>query len=74
MSTFHAASVEKLIQRLTGDPINVPKTYVDNLNLVIIQSAVRRPDGKIVRRILSINEIVGFNPQTKAFTFIEVFS
>jgi archaeal flagellar protein FlaI len=74
MSTFHAASVEKLIQRLTGDPINVPKTYVDNLNLVIIQSAVRRPNGKIVRRILSINEIVGFNPQTKAFTFIEVFS
>jgi flagellar protein FlaI len=74
MSTFHAASVEKLIQRLTGDPINVPKTYVDNLNLVIIQSAVRRPDGKIVRRILSINEIVGFNPQTKAFNFIEVFS
>jgi len=52
MSTFHAASVEKLIQRLTGDPINVPKTYVDNLNLVIIQSAVRRPNGKIVRRIL----------------------
>ncbi|MDD3111878.1 MAG: type II/IV secretion system ATPase subunit, partial [Methanofollis liminatans] len=26
MSTFHAASVEKLIQRLCGDPINIPKT------------------------------------------------
>ncbi|MCD1296043.1 secretion system protein E [Methanocella sp. CWC-04] len=74
MSTFHAASVEKLIQRLTGDPINVPKTYVDNLNLVVIQSAVRRPDGRIVRRVLSINEIVGYNPQTKGFNFIEAFS
>jgi flagellar protein FlaI len=74
MSTFHAASVEKLIQRLTGDPINVPKTYVDNLNLVIIQSAVRRPDGRVVRRVLSINEIVGYNPQTKGFNFIEAFS
>lgn len=74
MSTFHAASVEKLIQRLTGDPINVPKTYVDNLNLVIIQSAVRRPDGRVVRRVISINEIVGYNPQTKGFNFIEAFS
>jgi flagellar protein FlaI len=73
LSTFHAASVEKLIQRLTGDPINVPKTYVDNLNLVIIQSAVRRPDGRIVRRVLSINEIVGYNPQTKGFSFVEAF-
>ncbi len=26
MSTFHAASVSKLIQRVTGNPINVPKT------------------------------------------------
>lgn len=73
LSTFHAASVEKLIQRLTGDPINVPKTYVDNLNLVIIQSAVRRPDGRVVRRVLSINEIVGYNPQTKGFSFVEAF-
>ncbi|CAJ35444.1 type II/IV secretion system ATPase subunit [Methanocella arvoryzae] len=74
LSTFHAASVEKLIQRLTGDPINVPKTYVDNLNLVIIQSAVRRPDGRIVRRVLSINEIVGYNPQTKGLSFVEAFA
>jgi flagellar protein FlaI len=74
LSTFHAASVEKLIQRLTGDPINIPKTYVDNLNLVIIQSAVKRPDGKTVRRVLSINEIVGYNPQTKGFSYVEAFS
>jgi flagellar protein FlaI len=74
MSTFHAASVEKLIQRLCGDPINIPKTYVDNLNLVIIQSAVKRPDGQLVRRMISCNELVGFNPETQGFTFVEMFS
>lgn len=73
MSTFHASSVEKLIQRLCGDPINIPKTYVDNLNLVIIQSAVRRPDGSLVRRMLSINELVGFNPETGGFSFVAMF-
>ncbi len=73
MSTFHAASVEKLIQRLCGDPINIPKTHVDNLNIVIIQSAVRRPDGSMVRRMLSINELVGYNPETGGFSFVAMF-
>jgi len=74
MSTFHAASVEKLIQRLCGDPINIPRTYVDNLNLVVIQSAVKRPDGQVVRRMISCNELVGFNPETQGFTFVEMFT
>jgi flagellar protein FlaI len=74
MSTFHAASVEKLIQRLCGDPINIPKTYVDNLNLVVIQSAVKRPDGQLVRRMISCNELVGFNPETQGFTFVQMFT
>ena len=73
MATFHAASVEKLIQRLTGSPINIPKTYVDNLNLVAIQSMVRLPNGKEARRVLSINEIVGYDSSTDSFSFIEVF-
>ncbi|HNX17338.1 MAG TPA: type II/IV secretion system ATPase subunit [Methanoregula sp.] len=73
MSTFHAASVEKLIQRLCGDPINIPKTYVDNLNLVVIQSAVKRPDGSVVRRMISCNELVGYNPETGGFTFVQMF-
>lgn len=74
MSTFHAATVEKLIQRLTAEPISVPKTYIDNLNFVLIQSAVRRPDGRLVRRVLSVNEIVGYNPQKGGVSFIEAFS
>ncbi len=73
MATFHASTVEKLIQRLTGHPINVPKTYVDNLNVVVIASAVRLPNGKRGRRILSINEIVGYDPTANSFSFVEVF-
>lgn len=73
MSTFHASTVEKLIQRITGDPINVPKTYIDNLNFVIFQNAVRGPDGKMLRRITSVTEIVGYDSYTDSFSFIEVF-
>lgn len=73
MATFHAASVEKLIQRLTGDPINVPKAYIDNLDVVVIQAAVRGPDGRTVRRVVSINEIVDYDPSSNSYTFITTF-
>lgn len=73
MSTFHAGTVEKLIQRLTGDPINIPKTYIDNLNLAVIQSAVRLPDGKPARRVMSVNEIIGYDPVSESFSFLEAF-
>jgi flagellar protein FlaI len=74
LATFHAGSVEKLIQRLTGDPINIPKTYIDILNCVLIQSAVRLPStGRVERRVLSLNEIVGYDPTTGRFDYIELF-
>ncbi|MCL4393800.1 MAG: type II/IV secretion system ATPase subunit [Chloroflexi bacterium] len=73
MSTFHAASVEKLVQRLTGQPINIPKAYIDNLEVVLIQAAVKVAGKGMVRRVTSINEIVGYDPTTESFSFIEAF-
>lgn len=73
MATFHASTVEKLIQRLTGHPINIPKTYIDNLNVVVVQSAVKLPNGKQGRRALSVSEIVGYDPVANSFSFVEVF-
>lgn len=73
MSTFHAAGVEKLIQRLTAPPISVPQTFIDNLNFVVITSTVRKPDRELVRRVVSVNEIVGYDPESNGISFIEVF-
>ncbi len=72
-ATFHAATVEKLIQRVTGVPISVPRTYVENLNVVVICSSVRLPTGRMGRRILSISEIIGYDPTAGSFSFVEVF-
>jgi flagellar protein FlaI len=74
MSTFHAASVAKLIQRVTGNPINVPKSYVDNLNVVVICQQVRLASGSLARRLTSINEIVSYDSVNDSFSFIESFS
>jgi flagellar protein FlaI len=74
MSTFHAASVSKLIQRVTGSPINVPKSYVDNLNVVVICQQVRLASGGLARRLTSINEIVSYDSVGDSFSFIESFN
>lgn len=75
IATFHAASVSKLVQRLTNYPINIPKTHIDNLNAALFQSAVHDPTtGRYKRRVLSLNEILGYEPVEGIFNFVEVFS
>ena len=73
MATFHAATVEKLIQRLTGHPISVPKTYIENLNVAVIQNMVKLPNGKAVRRATNVSEIISYDSVTDTFSFVEVF-
>jgi flagellar protein FlaI len=73
MATFHAASMEKLIQRITGEPISVPKTYIDNLNVAVIMGMEKLPNGKMGRRVTSISEIVGWDSFSQTFNIVEAF-
>jgi flagellar protein FlaI len=72
ISTFHAGSVHSMIQRLTGDPINIPIAFIDNLNVVLIQSAVY-VNGKVERRVLSVTEIINYNDDVGKVLTKEVF-
>jgi flagellar protein FlaI len=73
MATFHAASIEKLIQRITGDPISVPKTYIDNLNVAVIMGMVKLPNGKMGRRVTGVSEIVGWDSFSQSFNIVDAF-
>jgi archaeal flagellar protein FlaI len=73
MATFHAASIEKLIQRITGDPILVPKTYIDNLNVAVIMGMVKLPNGKMGRRVTGVSEIVGWDSFSQTFNIVDAF-
>ncbi|GFO97194.1 type II secretion system protein E [groundwater metagenome] len=72
MATFHASSVKKLIQRITGDPIKVPVTFIDNLNVVLILQAVYR-QGVFLRRCVSVEEIEGYLEESKGVATRAVF-
>ncbi|WP_393971820.1 type II/IV secretion system ATPase subunit [Oxyplasma meridianum] len=72
LSTFHASSVKKMIQRFTGTPINIPVTFMDNLNIALIQQAVY-VNGRFLRRTTSINEIEGYFEELGGVSTKQVF-
>ncbi|MFH1473305.1 MAG: CpaF/VirB11 family protein [Candidatus Aenigmatarchaeota archaeon] len=60
MSTIHADSMERLMDRLTTPPINLPATLIAALDIVIF--IVKMKYGQTyVRRIKSIYEVTGFD-------------
>lgn len=74
MATFHAADLTRLIQRLTNPPISVPKTNIDSLNIAWFQSAVYTKTGLLARRVIAINEIIGYDPASDGIAAIPVFT
>jgi flagellar protein FlaI len=74
ISTFHAANINSLTQRLVNPPINIPRSNIDNLNVALFQSAVTNNVGKTVRRVLSINEIIGFDSSTGSILVVPLFN
>ncbi len=59
-STFHSSSIHRMIQRLTGEPIEIPITFIDNLNVAVIQRNIRT-EGAILRRVTEVGELVGYS-------------
>lgn len=73
LSTFHAASIKKMLERLTGDPINVPVKYMDNLNAVIFQQLVYIK-GNMERRATALNEVLGYSKQENGVMTRNIFT
>ncbi len=64
LATIHAENMEKLVDRLTTPPISLPASLLRNLDLVIFMGRVRK-NHKQVRRVMSVDEIIGFEPEQK---------
>jgi flagellar protein FlaI len=71
LATIHAESMEKLIDRLITPPIQLPPSLIEALDIVIFLTATRYKGG-FVRRVKSINEIVGFNYSENKPIFKEI--
>jgi archaeal flagellar protein FlaI len=65
-STLHANSVQEAIIRLTNPPIELPKTLLNSISLIIVQNRNRRTG---VRRTLQVAEILETGDANILFEF-----
>ncbi len=72
LSTIHAETVEKLIDRLTTEPINLPPSLIENLDIIIFLSRIKRKD-KYERRVKQIMEMEGYDIKEEKVNTNEVF-
>jgi len=72
MCTIHAESVDSVIQRLESEPMNIPRSLLTMIDVIMVQIRTEI-DGKPARRAFSIAEMAGLDPKTKEFQINEVF-
>lgn len=72
-STFHAEDVQAMVHRMENDPINLPRALITALNIVLLQAQVK-VGTKMTRRVKSLTEIVGIDPETNELITNSVYT
>lgn len=73
LSTIHADSFAKLVDRMTSPPINLPPNLMENLDLILFLKRVKQ-GRRYNRRVFSAVEVVGFDSEARMPITNEVFS
>ncbi|MFC7018747.1 MULTISPECIES: type II/IV secretion system ATPase subunit [Haloarcula] len=73
MLTFHASDIVSMIQRFTGEPINVPETFMDVADVALFQNRVKQGD-QVLRRVTSVQEIEGYSKEMDGVVTRQAFN
>lgn len=71
-STLHASTVREAVNRLEGEPVNVPHQMVSALRILCFQ-LISYLGKKRVRRVHSVVEFTGIDPATGSIRFNEIY-
>lgn len=72
MATIHAENLTKLVDRLTTQPISLPKTLVSSLDIVVFLLRVRHKN-RYVRKVNEVLEMVKFDPEASEPLVNQIF-
>jgi len=73
LGTIHADSVEACINRLTTEPMNIPRSLIGTtLDCIVMQLKIRLAD-RSVRRVVAVTEVVGHDSRTDQILLNEAF-
>jgi len=72
MCTIHAESVDSAIHRLEAEPMNIPRSLLSMIDIILVEGRTeigRKP----ARRSLSVTEMVGSDPKTKELLTNDIY-
>ncbi len=72
LSTIHAETIDKLMNRLRTEPINLPPSLIETLDIIIFLSRIKRKD-KYVRRVKEILEMERYDIKNEKAITNKVF-
>ncbi|OYT57038.1 MAG: type IV secretion system protein VirB11 [Candidatus Aenigmarchaeota archaeon ex4484_14] len=72
LSTIHAESFPKLIDRLTTKPIELPMSSIENIDIIIFLQRIKQGK-KYIRRVSDITEVIGYDRDAKEPVINRVF-
>ncbi len=72
MCTIHAESVNSAIHRLEAEPMNIPRSMLTMIDIVLVQGRTEI-GGKPVRRAISVTEMVGLDKKTQEILTNDLF-
>lgn len=72
MSTVHAESVESCVYRLESAPMNIPRTLIAGIDIILVQKRVEL-NGRPERKTVATSEIVGLDPRSGEILTNEVY-
>jgi flagellar protein FlaI len=72
MSTIHAESVEAAVYRLGSSPMNIPRTLIAGIDIILVQKKVEL-QGKPTRKTVAASELVGLDPRSGEILINEAY-
>ncbi len=72
LGTIHGGSMEELVNRIESSPMNVPRSSLASLDLVIFTGRIRI-NNSYTRRVVNMVEIQGIDPASKNLATNNVF-
>ncbi len=72
MCTLHGESVESALRRLEAEPMNIPRSLLPMIDIILVQGRTEIA-GKPARRAFSTTEMVGLDPRTKELLTNDVY-
>lgn len=71
-STMHSGSIQDAVNRLVGEPINLPKPMLAELDMLCLQLLTNREDKKVRRNYQTV-EFLGLEAESKGLKIIETY-